>query len=280
MGRIDDIFAAARREGQGLVLPFLTGGYPDPHSWLGLLGAVERAGASIVEVGIPFSDPIADGPVIASSMHAALTRGATPAGIFEAIRSLRERRGPGSSLALVAMVSVSIVQRIGRDRFVGMVASAGLAGIIVPDIDLEDAEGLSASCRRHELACAYLIAPNSRPERAAAIARHCVGFAYLLARAGVTGAHGAQANLVDAVAAIRAAVPQLPIAAGFGISTPDDVRATLAQVDGAIVGSAIVRQVTEASDAGHDPAPLVERMVGALVAAAATVRRSATAPAQ
>ncbi len=279
MGRIADIFAAARRENRGLVMPFITGGDPSVPGTVALLAAMERAGAVAVEIGIPFSDPIADGPVIAASMHEALVRGVTPRAIFDALRETR-RPAPGaaggmatggsgsSGVGAVAMVSVSIVHRIGADRFIGDVADAGLDGVIVPDADLGVAGELSTLCDRRGMSCSFLVAPTSSPERVRQIVGLCRGFVYLLARAGVTGESGGPPDLRRQADAIRAADATIPIAAGFGIATPEHVRATVAQVDGAIVGSALVRRMADAVKRGADPVADAEAFVRLLVDAA------------
>ncbi len=277
MGRISDIFAAARRERRGLVLPFLTAGDPDLATTMRLLAAVYRVGAPIVELGIPFSDPIADGPVIAESMHQALLRGVTPNRIFDAVRGMRTGKDPAmegaaNGLGIMAMVSVSIVQRMGTERFVDAVGDAQLDGVIVPDIDIDLAPKLAEACDRRDLACSLLIAPTSKPERIRVIVESCRGFVYLLARAGVTGTSQdasapALPELRRQVDAIRQISATIPIAAGFGIATPEHVRATLQQVDGAIVGSAIVRCIGAAVAQKSDPVLAVEQLVGALVAA-------------
>lgn len=277
MGRIADIFAAARRENRGLVMPFITGGDPSVPGTVALVEAMERAGAGAVEIGIPFSDPIADGPVIAASMHEALVRGVTPRAIFDAMRAARgpkpsaaasPGRGGGSGIGTVAMVSVSIVHRIGADRFIGEVADAGLDGVIVPDADLGVAGELSTLCDRRGMSCSFLVAPTSSPERVRQIVGLCRGFVYLLARAGVTGESGGPPDLRRQADAIRSADATIPIAAGFGIATPEHVRATVAQVDGAIVGSALVRRMADAVKRGADPIADAEAFVRLLVDAA------------
>ncbi len=294
MGRINETFEAARQTGRGVVMPFITGGDPSIPVTLQLWDALARAGAGAIEIGVPFSDPIADGPVIAASMHDALQRGVTPNAIFDAIRV---RRVPGrphaGPIPAVAMVSISIVHRIGVDRFIDELAGVGLDGIIVPDADLASAGGIAARCDRHDLACAFLVAPTSKPARVRAIVELCRGFVYLLARAGVTGdtqvGHAPSgspsgspsgpptglptgSSLARQVEAIRSVNPRIPIAAGFGIATPEHVRATLAEVDGAIVGSALVRRIQEAIRGGRDPVSEAEAFVRSLVEAASGAR--------
>ncbi|MBL9118343.1 MAG: tryptophan synthase subunit alpha [Phycisphaerae bacterium] len=286
MTRISEIFHRARQDRRGLVLPFLTAGYPSLEVLPALIQAMERAGAGAVEIGIPFSDPIADGPVIAASMHEALTHGVTPQAIFQRMaRDSQATRGAGqgtgqarTAVGLIAMVSVSIVERAGEQRFVDDVAAAGMDGLIVPDADLERTGDIVAACDRHGLSCSFLVAPTSTPERIRTIVRQSRGFVYLLARAGVTG----ERNAAPAVAGeferqverIRQCDPAMPIAAGFGITTPDHVQAVLRHVDGAIVGSALVRRMSDAVRDGRDPVADAEAFVGSLVAAADAAMRA------
>jgi tryptophan synthase alpha chain len=277
MNRIDALFARARSEQRGLVMPFLTAGYPSLGTLPNLLAALERAGAAAVEIGIPFSDPIADGPVIAASMHEALQAGVTPRKVFSALQA----NSTSGSLGMIAMVSASIVHRLGVDRFVGEVAEAGMHGLIVPDADLDSAADLSGQCERRQLSCSFLVAPTSGPQRVRTIVGLCRGFVYLLARAGVTGetnrsgsgsddkAGGREphTDIARQVDRIRAANATIPIAAGFGIAQPEQVQSILRHVDGAIVGSALVRRIGEATKAGRDPAVEAEQYIRSLVEA-------------
>lgn len=264
MTTVAAIFSRARADRRGLILPFFTAGDPDVQTTIRLLAAAERAGVEIAEIGIPFSDPIADGPVIAESMHRALERGVTPTEIFGAMRVLKQTSAPGSRVATVAMVSISIVLRVGIDRFANQVADAGLAGVIVPDIDIDVGPVLTAACDARGLACAYLVAPTTTPDRLRTLLPMCRGFVYLLARAGITGESSGVPDIAPQVAAIRALAPELAIAAGFGIATPDQVEAVLKHADGAIVGSALVRQIANELNAGRDPVDAIEATLRSL----------------
>ncbi|HZW10266.1 MAG TPA: tryptophan synthase subunit alpha [Phycisphaerales bacterium] len=246
MNRIDAIFARARSSGSPLLMPFICGGHPSLGDGPGLLRALEEGGAGIVEIGFPFSDPIADGPVIAAAMHAALERGVTPDAIFRQVESVRAGLGVG----LVAMVSASIVFRAGGPAgFARRAAAAGFDGVIYPDAPLEEAAELLSAARAEGLTASLLIAPTTSPERAEAIAGACSGFVYLLARTGITGERGEAPDVGRRVARLREATP-LPIACGFGISTPEHVRAVVAHADAAIVGSALIRRIDQAGPGG------------------------------
>lgn len=230
-------------------MPFVCAGHPQPGSLPGLLGALERAGASIAEIGIPFSDPIADGPVIASAMHRALEQGVTPGSVFEQVGLLRGSTG----LGLVAMVSASIVYRAGGpEGFAERAAAAGFDGVIYPDVPLEESDALLGAARERGLTATLLIAPTTSLERAEAIARACTGFVYLLARTGITGERGDAPDVGRRVERVREWT-DLPIACGFGISTAEHVRAVVAHADAAIVGSALVRRIDQAVARGADP---------------------------
>ena len=235
MGRIQDIFTQLKTDGRTALMPFLTAGHPS----VGL----EEAGAHIVELGIPFSDPIADGPVIAAAMHKALTDGLHVDDVIEMVGRVRDR----TSLGLVAMVSSSIVERRGAESFLTRLRDSGFDGIIVPDIDTERADALLPIVDELDLAFALLVAPTTTDHRLDTLLPRCRGFVYLLARAGLTGEQSDAPDIAAAVDRIRARC-DLPIAVGFGISTPEHVAAVTAHADAAIVGSAIVRRMDEADD--------------------------------
>jgi tryptophan synthase alpha chain len=262
MGRIDDIFAAAAADGRRLLMPFVVAGHPSLAVTEALLPRLEAAGASVVELGIPFSDPIADGPVIARAMHEALEAGTRPADVLELVARVR----PAVSMGLVAMVSCSIVERLGGPAFIHAAADAGLDGFIVPDADLAAAEGHAAACRERDLAFAMLVAPSTPPDRVARLTGLSRGFTYLLARAGLTGEREGAPDVRDGLAAIRSH-STLPVACGFGISRPEHVAAVTAGPEGAeaaIVGSALVRRIAEAADPVADAEAFTRTLAEAL----------------
>ncbi len=259
MNRVDQVFASLRpagakpEQGRKALMPFIVGGRPDAERLPKLLGALESAGASVVEIGIPFSDPIADGPVIAAAMHRALEQGVTPETVFESVASARGK----TKLALVAMVSVSLVHHRGAKAFVERAANAGFDGFIFPDAPLEEADAYIGAARSAGCSASLLVAPATPDDRAAAIARASSGFVYLIARAGLTGEQSAAPDVQRRVQLLRQTVT-LPIACGFGISTPEHVRAVVRPgeaggADAAIVGSALVRRIEDALASGEDP---------------------------
>jgi tryptophan synthase alpha chain len=251
MNRIEVAFEKAKESGQGALLPFVCAGSPAADALPGLLVALESAGASVVEIGFPYSDPVADGPVIAAAMHTAIEQGITPEKIFDQVRSVREQL----SIGLVAMVSVSIVIALGgSETFAKLAADAGFDGCIFPDAPLEESGGLIDACKDHGLTTSMLISPTTPENRVNDIARASSGFIYLLARAGITGEQtDGPMDIADRVRTIRKAT-KTPIACGFGISTPEHVGQVLKHADGAIVGSALVRRLLKAQYENKDTA--------------------------
>lgn len=261
MSRLSHIFAEARAARRAALMPFITGGYPSLDATAALIPALEDAGAAALEIGFPFSDPIADGPVIAASMHEALLAGTTPRKLFDLVARVRSR----TRLGLIAMVSVSIVDRLGAEAFFRDAAAAGFDGVILPDLDLAAAAPLRLLADQNNLAFTLLAAPTTMADRAASIARLCTGFIYLLARTGVTGERDSidLPSLRERVKMLRAA-SDLPIAAGFGISRPEHAAAVAQLVDGVIVGSAVVRRIAAADDPVAAAGQFVRQLSAAL----------------
>jgi tryptophan synthase alpha chain len=258
MNRIDSTFAEVRMSGRKALMPFICAGHPTPGATGPMLRAIDGAGASIIEIGFPFTDPIADGPVIAAAMHGALEAGVTPARVLESVASVRSTVRAG----VVAMVSVSIVHRVGTARFARDLAQSGFDGVILPDVPVEEAPPLMDPFRSQGLTTTLLVAPTTPDDRVARIVAACSGFVYLLARVGITGgASGGPAptdpasiTLAQRVAHLRS-LTDLPIACGFGIATARDVAAVVhtGGADAAIVGSALVAEIDRAAAAGIDP---------------------------
>ena len=245
MGRLTDMFTRRQAEGRGALMPFIVAGYPRLDALPEILQGLQTAGADAVEIGIPFSDPIADGPVIAAAMHDALSQGVTVASVLDVVTQCRNL----IELPLIAMVSISIVDRLGGPAFIDRLADAGFDGVILPDADLDAIGEHRKRALARDLAFTSLIAPDTTPSRAARIAADAHEFIYLLARAGLTGQQTDAPDLAARVQALKP-VTSLPLAAGFGISTPTHVQAALADAQGAIVGSALVRSLTDAANHG------------------------------
>ena len=256
---------AARREaGEAVVAPFLTAGDPDMDFTFQALEAAQQAGATLCELGVPYSDPIADGPVIQASYTRALNAGGT----LEGVLGLARRAAEQLTMPLVAMTSYSIIFRRGIDRFVGEAVDSGLTGLIVPDLPIEESALLGTACREAGLALVRLVTPTTPPERAARIAAETTGFLYCVSVAGVTGERVAlPQQLKDRVLWLKEQT-EAPILVGFGISRPEQVREVGNVADGVIVGSALVRHLEAAAGDGR-PAALqaIATHVGELVAA-------------
>lgn len=246
--RIDQIFADLRASRSKALMPFVCGGFPAPGVLPALLPSLAAAGGSIVEIGFPFSDPIADGPVIAQAMHQAIAAGSTASTIFDEVRRVRS----SLSIGLVAMVSASIIHRLGGGQaFCTTAAEAGFDGLIVPDLPLEESAEVSAAATERGLTYSHLIAPTTPIRRAEELVKASTGFVYLVTRAGLTGEQRGVPEIATRVSKLRQITP-LPIACGFGVSTAEHVRAVVKHADAAIVGSAIVRKMTEVHEAGGD----------------------------
>lgn len=259
VARIHAAFARARAQSRCAVLPFITAGYPDIATTERLLHELPHAGADLIEIGFPFSDPIADGPVIAESMHRALLAGCTPDSIFEAVARV------SPSVPVLAMVSISIVDRMGAEQFVARAVSSGFAGFIVPDADPAAAKRLGELSRAYGAGYCALVSPSTTEPRMRDLVALSSGFVYLLARVGVTGERSDAPDVAARVAQLRK-ISSAPIAAGFGIANADHVRAVGHHADGAIVGSAIVRRMTEAAEKGESAAEAALSLVRSLSA--------------
>lgn len=350
--RVVRTLAERKRRGQKTLLPFLTAGYPDLDTLLELLCEIQRRGAVVCELGLPFSDPIADGPTIQASYTEALEGECTVQNLFRAIsywregislteglnrdlqamlnlsierigldvkmlslleqarigsirelitssekdlrairgftdeavsdlkqslgqlglmlgldvdepRPAKQDRQPGQ-MGLLAMVSYSIVYRYGPERFCGDAAEAGIDGLIVPDLPLEEAGALASVAAEHDLCLVLLVAPTTPPERRIAIARRSTGFVYFMSVAGITGERTElPPQTIQAVGELREHT-DTPICVGFGVSSPELVREVCKTADGAIVGSAIIHRITDALERRTPRADLV-REVGEFV---------------
>ncbi|HDS45872.1 MAG TPA: tryptophan synthase subunit alpha [Methanomicrobia archaeon] len=245
MSRISKVFTELERKGQGALIAYLMAGDPDPTATPVIATAIARH-ADIIELGIPFSDPIADGPTIQAAAGRALAAGMTPASIFALITAIRKE----TDVPIVVMGYYNPILRYGVQRFMQHLADAGGDGIIIPDLPLEEAKEVLRSARRCELDTIFLIAPTTPDERIAEICRYSSGFVYLVSLLGVTGARSALSDvartLIQRVVKKR---PDLPAAVGFGVSQPEHVRELLASgAKGVIVGSAIVAIIAKHKD--------------------------------
>ncbi|MEZ6102024.1 MAG: tryptophan synthase subunit alpha [Pirellulaceae bacterium] len=259
MPAIDQVFAELRRQQRKAFIPFITAGDPTLEVTQKLLAELVGRGSTICELGIPYSDPIADGPVIQASYTRALEHHVRLDQIFDTIGTT----APGLSAPVVTMVSYAICHRYGTQRYVQRLREVGAAGIIVPDLPVDESPEFAKLCQATEISLIQLVTPTTPRERAVRIAETSTGFLYYVSVTGITGERTElPADLLDNVAWLRART-DLPICIGFGISTPEHVRRLAPVADGLIVGSAIVRRV---ADTGNQSVPQMLQDVGQYVA--------------
>lgn len=231
MSRIREAF-----EGKKAFIPFITCGDPDLDTTMACVLEMEKNGADIVELGIPFSDPTAEGPVIQGANLRALTGGVTTDKIFDMVKKLRDK----TDIPLVFMTYANVVFSYGMEEFLSKCEKLGMDGLILPDLPHEEKEEFSPTCRAHGVDLISLIAPTSE-HRIADIAKDAEGFIYIVSSLGVTGVRSEITTDLDAIVSLVRANTDIPCAIGFGISTPGQAAKMSAISDGAIIGSAIVK---------------------------------------
>ena len=253
----DPIAAAFAGHGRrAALMPYLMGGYPDLETSRAVAEACAEAGADLIELGVPFSDPLADGPVIHAAATHALAGGVTVDQVLGVCAAAAAR------LPVMLMVYANAVLAHGAEAFVARAADAGAAGLIVPDLPHDEAAELRAACDAAGLALIPLVAPSTSPERLEAIGAEARGFVYTVSLAGTTGERSAlPPELPELVRRVRAAAEPTPVAVGFGIASGEQARAVAEIADGVIVGSRVVRA------AGEGGAPAVRELVGELAGA-------------
>jgi tryptophan synthase alpha chain len=257
--RIADAFARDEtKPTRAALMPYLMGGYPTLAESARIGEACVQAGADVIELGVPYSDPLADGPVIHAAGAQALAAGANMAGVLEVARAL------APSVPVVLMCYANMVFAPGVEAFVERLARAGVCGLIVPDLPLEEAPAVLAACDAQGLALVPLVAPTTPTERLAQIGARARGFLYTVSVVGTTGERAALADRFAEIVARAKAATSAPVALGFGISTPEHARqAAAAGADGVIVGTRLVRAAGESDD----PAGAVGALVAELAAA-------------
>ena len=254
--RIAQAFAASGKH--AALMPYLMGGFPTLERSVAIGEACVGAGADVLELGVPYSDPLADGPVIHAAGTRALEAGASLSGVLEVARAL------APSVPVVLMCYANMVLAPGVGSFVECLAQTGASGLIVPDLPFEEAEETLAACDAHGLALVPLVAPTTPPERLAQIGERARGFLYTVSVVGTTGERAALSNRFAQIVAQAKASTRAPVALGFGISTPEHaLQAARAGADGVIVGTRLVRAAAES----QDPAGAVGEVVGELAAA-------------
>jgi tryptophan synthase alpha chain len=242
MNPIDDQFRRLRSARKKAFMPFVAAGDPSPAATTELIRDFDSIGCHFVEVGFPFSDPIADGPVIQASYTRALDRGLKIDDVFQCVEAARPVAAP-----LIGMISYSLVYRRGPEAFVERAKKVGFAGTIVPDLPAEESEAFAKICADREFCNILLVTPTTPPERAERIVRLSTGFIYCVSVTGITGERDRlPEELLDQLRRLRNQT-DLPLCVGFGVSKPEHVRMLREQADGVIVGSAIVRKLENAT---------------------------------
>lgn len=254
MNPIDVVFQRLRQMRRGALIPFLPAGDPSLDATAALTAEVARRGASLIEVGFPYSDPVADGPVIQAAYTRALARGLRVEDIFAWARRLTSSpTWLAAGVPLVAMVSYTLVYRLGPVRFLDDARAASFAGAVVPDLPADEAEELARLAAKRDFKLVQLVTPTTPPERVRTICRLSTGFLYCVSVRGITGERDCLPDdLLDRLRWLRQQT-DLPLCVGFGISRPEHVRALSGVADGVIVGSALVRHLE-----GADTRPLGE----------------------
>lgn len=238
MPLLDQVLAQCRAEGRSAFIPFLTAGDPTLEQTGQAVDTLVQAGADVIEIGFPYSDPLADGPVIQASYTRALGAGTKLPGIFDALKQWTSRH---PQTPFVGMVSYSLVFRQQPLHFLDLARTAGLAGLIIPDLPYEEALKLAPEATARQLALIQLVTPTTPPERARAIAATTTGFLYVVSITGITGTRTTlPPELQSQLAALRQ-LTKLPLCVGFGISTGEQAKLLAGHADGIIVGSALVR---------------------------------------
>jgi tryptophan synthase alpha chain len=256
-GRLAERFAAIRREGRTGLVTYVTGGDPDLTRSRDILLALDRAGADVIEVGVPFSDPVADGPAIQRASERALAAGANLRTTLDLVAEVRA----DVTAAMVLFTYVNPVMRFGVDGFVTRAAAAGVDGVLLLDLPIEEASTMHAALGGAGLDQIFLVSPTTTDRRLAEAARLGRGFLYAISRVGVTGARTRVADSAAPLVARLRAITPLPIALGFGIARPEHVAEVGAFADAAVVGSALVDVIARAAAEGQDVAGAAEQFV-------------------
>jgi tryptophan synthase alpha chain len=245
--RITEKFFSLAREGESALICYVMAGYPDIRTSHEVINSLVKGGADIVEIGIPFSDPIADGPTIQAASNSALCKGMTPQKALQLGRSIR-RWHPG--LPLLAMTYSNILVRTGMKKFMSQSKECGFDGLILPDMPLEEAHAYSAAASKLSVATVFLVSPNTPESRLRKIVASASGFLYIVSVYGITGARNSfEKYTLSTIKAVKQiAGGKVPVAVGFGISTPAHARTMIdAGADGVIVGSAIIDRMSDQS---------------------------------
>ncbi len=263
MNRIDARFRALGEADQTAFIPFFTAGDPSLETTGRLLHEAEGAGADLIELGFPYSDPIADGPTIQDSYHRALERDVRVDQVFDVVAGARST----CTLPIVAMISYSLVFRMGMETFLDRASRAGLDGATIPDLPVEEALKFLDAADERDFRLICFVTPATARERRQMVVRSARGFIYYIAVRGITGERsGLPEDLVENIRSLKE-LTSVPVAVGFGISRPVHARAVARQADGVIVGSAIVRRMAAAAENEEDPVKAARDFIREMAAA-------------
>lgn len=256
MNPIDALFRDLRASGRKAFMPFVAAADPDLAFTREVLPVVAEAGASLVEVGFPFSDPIADGPVIQASYTRALSKGVKLADLFATLKSVTT--SPGWKMPMVGMASYTLMYKKGPAAFIDTAKAAGLSGAVVPDLPAEEADELAKLCQERDFKMILLVTPTTSPKRAERIVKACSGFVYVVSVVGITGERDKLPPALKEMLANLRTMTDLPLCVGFGVSRPEHVRELKTIADGVIVGSALVKKMEGAGTADGRTKSLAE----------------------
>jgi len=238
---VSEVFAKAAREHRAALIGYLPAGFPTPEMSVRLINAMVGSGVDIVEVGLPYSDPLMDGPVIQQAVDQALAAGTTTDHVIDVVRQIA-----GAGATVVVMSYWNPIERYGVERFAAGLQAAGGSGLIAPDLSPEEGADWAAAANAHDIDRIFMVAPSSTDARIAEIVRHGSGFIYAASTMGVTGTRSSVGGAAHGLVARTRGFTTLPIAVGLGVSTAAQAAEVAAFADGVIVGSAFVRQVLEA----------------------------------
>jgi tryptophan synthase alpha chain len=242
--RIHQLFERTRREGRSAFIAYLTAGDPSPAQTPQIVATLERAGVDLIELGVPFSDPIADGPVIQRAAARALAAGTTVLRVLDIAREIRA----ASQIPLLLFTYMNPVLRYGLEKLACDAKEAGIDGCLLTDLSVEEAAPYLAAMRAAKLDTVFLAAPTSTERRLKLVSEYSTGFVYLVSRTGVTGERANLSESLEPLIRKMRSITNLPLAAGFGISTPEQAGVVARMADGVVVGSAIVRQMEKDLD--------------------------------
>ncbi len=254
MSRLQQVFRQLAATGRKALIPYVTAGDPDLEATLDVLHALVDAGADVIELGVPFSDPMADGPVIQLACERALEKGVRLADVLDLVARFRTRN---ADTPVVLMGYLNPLERMGYAEFARRAAAAQVDGMLVVDMPPEESAGLKAELVQRELDLVFLLAPTTTRERAARIVQHASGYLYYVSLRGVTGSANLQMDEVSERIAMLRELTDLPLGVGFGITDADSACAVAQVADGVVIGSAIVQRIADCAASGESPAEVV-----------------------